>query len=96
MHTFQITSLIQLLASSIRFEHNVFITRKKFCTYSFCVIFFKSLCKQSSRWNIVHNLPPARLLAYMHEKHAIKHCMYNKVFLMMNTSCSKRVEDVKN
>jgi len=45
---------------------------------------------------IQHILQPATLLAQMHEKHTIKNCMYNIVFLMINIRCSKNVDDKKN
>jgi hypothetical protein len=41
MHTFQINVLIQILASSTRFEHNVFTISMTICTFKiFYGIFF--------------------------------------------------------
>jgi len=40
MHTFQINVLLQFLASSICFEHHVFIIRKVICICSFYGMFF--------------------------------------------------------
>jgi hypothetical protein len=59
---------------------------------------FSILYKQSSSLKDALDiciLPPARLLTQMHEKYTIK-LRVQMVVLMMNTWCSKQVEETKN